>query len=98
VRLLEPDVWNLGAVAGVPAKRHTAEPSGVVDQEEHSSSASGRLTKSSSVAVASATVAFRESRARRKRAYEEPCEVTNRCSHSEGAVASQPHFDLAIRP
>ena len=32
--LLEPDVWNLGAVAGVPAKRRPPEPSGVVDHEE----------------------------------------------------------------
>ena len=34
VRLLEPNVRNLGAVAGVPAQRRPPEPLGVVDQEE----------------------------------------------------------------
>ena len=34
VRLLEPDIRDLGAVAGVPAKRRPLEPSRVVDQEE----------------------------------------------------------------
>ena len=34
MRLLEPDVWNLGAVAGVPAKRRPSGPSGAVDQEQ----------------------------------------------------------------
>jgi hypothetical protein len=32
--LLEPDVRNLGALAGVPAERCPPEPSRVVDQEE----------------------------------------------------------------
>jgi hypothetical protein len=30
--LLEPDVRDLGAVAGVPAQRRPPEPAGVVDQ------------------------------------------------------------------
>jgi hypothetical protein len=42
-----------------------------------SSSASGRLTKSSSAAAPSAIVGLPLSSARRKRAYAEPCEVTN---------------------
>jgi hypothetical protein len=34
MRLLEPHIRNLGAVAGVPAKRRPAELSRVVDQEQ----------------------------------------------------------------
>ena len=34
VGLLEADVWNLGAIAGVPAERRPPEPPRVVDQEE----------------------------------------------------------------
>ena len=32
--LLEPDIRNLGAVAGVPAQRRAAEPSRVIDYQE----------------------------------------------------------------
>ena len=33
--LLEPNVFDLGAVAGVPAKRRPPKPPRVVDQEEN---------------------------------------------------------------
>jgi hypothetical protein len=69
---LKPNVGDLGAVAGVPAKRARRNHSGSSTSRRTTSRASGRLTKSSSVAVASATVALRESRARRKRASGEP--------------------------
>ena len=35
MRLLEPHIRNLGAVAGVPAKRRPAELSRVLDQEQN---------------------------------------------------------------
>jgi hypothetical protein len=35
MRLLEPHVRDLAAVAGVPAKRRPPEPSRIVDQEKH---------------------------------------------------------------
>ena len=67
MRLVEPHIRNLGAVAGVPAKRRPPKPSRVVDQEDELH-ASGRLTSRLPVAVASATDALWESRVRRKRA------------------------------
>jgi hypothetical protein len=63
-----PTSGDLAEVARVPAERPAPEPPRIVDQEEHELEGVGRLTKSSTVAVASATVTFRESSARRKRA------------------------------
>jgi hypothetical protein len=34
VRLLEPDIGEVGAVARVPAERRPSEPSRLIDQEE----------------------------------------------------------------
>ena len=68
VRLLEPNVRDLGAVARVPPQPRAPEPPRIVHQQEDELERVRKLTKSSSVAVANATVAFCESRARRKRA------------------------------
>ena len=68
VGLLESHIWNVGAVAGVPAQRRPAEPPWLVDQEEHELE---RVREADEVKLrrgGERTVAFCESSARRKRA------------------------------
>ena len=68
LRLLEPDIRNLGAVAGVPAQRRPLEPGGLrFEQDQDELQRVREADVRESAAAASATVALRESSARRKR-------------------------------
>ena len=78
LRLGERDVGDLATEAGVPAEGGTLEaPRLRVAKEERELERVGEADVRKLFRGARAASAFRDSRARRKRAYGCPCEVTN---------------------
>ena len=91
LRLLEPNVRHLAAIASMPAKRRPPEPPGVVDQQQDELE---RVREADEVELGrcgrSATVALRESRARRKRPYASPARLQARLDSASNVEESRP--------